>query len=199
MGYEFKNVTVLIIESTRAMFDLTKSVLTTFGIGQIYAAYGFDEGFKAYCRINPDLVVMDWLEEPNNGLELTKKIRTDPNSPNPFVPIILMSGYSLKKRVLMARDSGITEFLVKPYTAKALYQRIEQLIERPRQFVKSDNYFGPDRRRVRDSEYTSPNRRSDESAVHVPVIEKTVAPPSAVQISREIKERLEANKNKDKT
>jgi two-component system chemotaxis response regulator CheY len=161
MSYQFKNITVLVVETSESMFSLTKNVLMTFGVNQIYSAYNAEDGFKTFNRISPDLVLMDWLGEADSGLNLAKLIRTDSDSVNPFVPIILMTGYSQKRRVLMARDSGITEFLVKPYTAKALYQRIEQLIERPRLFVRSDNYFGPDRRRKREGEYTGPERRTD--------------------------------------
>ena len=133
MSYQFKNITVLIVESTRAMFDLTRSVLQTFGVNQVYSAYGAEEGFETFCRVNPDLVIIDWLEDPKNGLELTRRIRADKKSPNPFIPIILMTGYSQKKRVLQARDSGITEFLVKPFTAAGLVEAVEQLAgaERP--------------------------------------------------------------------
>ena len=161
MPYQFKNITVLIVESSKPMFDLTKAVLQTFGVNQIYSAFGYDEGFARMCRLNPDLVIIDWLDEPNNGMELTKKIRRSAESPNPFVPIILMTGYSQKRRVIAARDAGITEFLVKPFTANALYQRIEQLIEAPRDFVRADSYFGPDRRRKRDADYSGPERRAE--------------------------------------
>lgn len=202
MSYQFKNITVLVVESTRAMFDLTRSVLQTFGVNQVYSAYGCDEGYDTFIRVNPDLVVIDWLEDPNNGLELTRRIRTNKKSPNPFIPIVLMTGYSQKKRVLQARDSGITEFLVKPFTAKALYQKIEQLIERPRHFVASENYFGPDRRRKREGEYAGPDRRTLDQPEPKPpsnMDDAAAAPPpapakgmtSAVQKAKEIKERHE--------
>ena len=168
MTYKFENITVLVVESSHAMFELTRSVLKTFGIEKIEHANGYEEGFQTFQEINPDLVITDWLSEPLNGLELTKKIRSDPASPNPFVPIILMSGYSVKTRVLLARDSGITSFLAKPFTAKMLYKRIEELIEFPRQFVKNEHYFGPDRRRVRTDEYSGSERRSESSAEEVP-------------------------------
>lgn len=164
MAYQFRNITVLIVESSRPMFDLTKGVLTTFGVNQIYSAYGFDEAIQNVKKINPDLVIIDWLEDPNNGLKLTKTIRHSGDSPNPFVPIILMTGYSQKRRVVAARDSGITEFLVKPFTANALYQRIEQLIERPRDFVRCADYFGPDRRRRASEDYDGPERRGADNA-----------------------------------
>ncbi len=190
MSYQFKNITVLVVESTRAMFDLTRSVLQAFGVNQVYSAYGADEGFETFCRVNPDLVIIDWLEDPANGLELTRRIRTDPKSPNPFMPIVMMTGYSQKKRVLQARDSGITEFIVKPFTAKALYQKIEQLVERPRHFVSSENYFGPDRRRKREGEYKGPDRRSDQQP-EVKSATSTVSLTSAVAKAKEIKARHE--------
>jgi CheY-like chemotaxis protein len=189
MSYQFKNITVLVVESTRAMFDLTRSVLQAFGVNQVYSAYSADEGFETFCRINPDLVIIDWLEDPANGLDLTRRIRTDKSSMNPFIPIILMTGYSQKKRVLQARDSGITEFLVKPFTAKALYQKIEQLVERPRHFVNSEHYFGPDRRRKRDGDYKGPERRSPRQPEAKPPAATTVSMATAVAKAKEIKER----------
>ena len=146
MAYDFKKISVLIVENSHAMFDLTQSVLSTFGAGKVLSAFGFQRGFDCFCEENPDLVIIDWLEEPLTGLELTKKIRTDARSPNPYVPIILMSGHSSLKRILTARDAGITSFVAKPYTARALYSRIEHLIEQPRPFVRSENFTGPDRR-----------------------------------------------------
>jgi CheY-like chemotaxis protein len=178
MSYQFKNITVLVVETSESMFSLTKNVLATFGVNQIYSAYSAKEGFRSFCRLKPDLVITDWLEESSNGLDLTKMIRTDPASPNPFVPIILMTGYSQKRRVMMARDSGITEFIVKPFTARTLYQRIELLIEKPRMFVKFNTYFGPDRRRKRDGEYAGPERREDMPSPPKPV--------SAAQKARDI-------------
>jgi len=160
MAYQFNNITVLIVESTHAMFDLTKSVLDTFGVGTIVSAYDNESGFAEFCKHKPDLVILDWLGGPSNGLELTRRIRQDDQSPTPYVPIIMMTGFSQKKRVIMARDSGITEFIVKPFTAHTLYKRIERIIEQPRQFVRSNDFFGPDRRR-QELPFTGTERRGD--------------------------------------
>lgn len=200
MSYQFKNITVLVVESTRAMFDLTRAVLQTFGVNQVYSAYGSDEGYDTYCRVNPDLIIIDWLDDPDNGLELTRRIRTEERSPNPFIPIIMMTGYSQKRRVLQARDSGITEFLVKPFTAKALYLKIEQLVERPRHFVSTESYFGPDRRRKSENEFTGPDRRTPDQPKAKPAKkDASLSLDSAVQKAKEIKERHEqAGGKKDK-
>jgi len=196
MAYQFKNMTVLLVESTRAMSDLTKSILTTFGVTDIHTAFSTQEGFDKYRSLQPDLVIIDWLQEPDNGLDLTRRIRSDAQSPNPFTPIILMTGYSQKKRVLQARDSGITEFLVKPFTAKALYQRIEQIIEMPRYFVVSDKYFGPDRRRKRDSNYNGPDRRGDRQPEPFTEPERIKATLSAAEKARQILKKHAADAGK---
>lgn len=179
MSYQFKNIKVLVVESSRAMFDLTKGVLGAYGVGEIYSAYNCDEGFNQFCKHNPDILIIDWLTEPHNGLELTRRIRQEPNSPNPFVPIIMMTGFSQMKRVIMARDSGVTEFLVKPFTSKTLAHRIELLVEKPRTFVKAEEYFGPDRRRRRD-EHKGQERRQD--AQKVPT--STIKSKTAAEVAR---------------
>lgn len=159
MSYEFSKLSVLIVESNHAMFDLTKGVLDTFGVGRIISAYNAEVGYEKFCEFKPDLVIVDWLSDEQNGLTLTRKIRNDLSSPNPFVPIIMMTGFSQKRRVTMARDSGITEFIVKPFTAATLYKRLETVIEQPRKFIKSHDFFGPDRRR-RNGEFTGEDRRN---------------------------------------
>ena len=73
-----------------------------------------------------------------------------------------MTGHSEKSRVYEARDAGVTEFVVKPITAKAILDRIHAVIMRPRDFVKHDSYFGPDRRRTNTVNYTGPLRRADD-------------------------------------
>jgi DNA-binding response OmpR family regulator len=75
------------------------------------------------------------------------------------VPIIMLTGHSDKKRVMIARDAGITEFLTKPISAKSLYERILNVVLRPRPFVKTKTYFGPDRRRNVNPNYSGVERR----------------------------------------
>lgn len=97
--------------------------------------------------------------KPMDGISFTRIVRNDPASPNPYVPVILMTGFSEKRRVLQARDAGVTEFLVKPFNAHDLYKRIVQVIERPRQFVRAEDFFGPDRRRKKTPGFLGPFRR----------------------------------------
>lgn len=164
MAYQFHNVSILIVEDNLPMLNLVKSILQTFGVTKIYGAKNGEEGFDKFCKNNPDIVISDWMMAPMDGIKLTQMIRQNPKSPNPLVPIILITGYSEKRRVIKARDVGITEFMVKPFNARDLYRRLVQIIEKPRQFVRTENFFGPDRRRSRTESYNGPKRRADDFA-----------------------------------
>jgi len=160
MSYNFKNVKILIVESSPELFELLRGVLSMFTVPDvnIYGAYSVEEGFTKFSGDSFDMVIIDWMQNPDRGIELTKKIRTSEKSPNPFVPIIMTAGSGHKDRVLRARDAGISEYLVKPFTAKSLARKIERIIEEPRPFVVCDTYIGPDRRVGLDG-YTGPERR----------------------------------------
>ena len=145
MTYTFEKSKILIVDDMKPLLDLTKSILNIFGFHTIFTAEDTDEAFKILCKEDPDLVLTDWIIEPIDGLEFTEKIRRNPMSPNPYVPVLMMTGFSSKLRVENARDMGITEFIAKPFSAKDLYTRIVQIIEKPRQFVDTGTFFGPDR------------------------------------------------------
>jgi len=166
MPYDLSQVKILIVEDMQPMLALTTSILGVFGFKNVYGAKNVEEGYKLFCQYKPDLVITDWLMEPMDGIDLIRMIRKNEDSPDPFVPIILMTGYSDQPRVESARDSGVTEFLMKPYSARDMYARIVQIIEKPRQFVDTGEFFGPDRRRRKNFSFTGRNRRgsSDKNA-----------------------------------
>ncbi len=165
MSYDFHKTKILIVEDNLPMLELTKSLLQTFGVGEVIPAKHGEGGFKEFCNHNPDIVIADWMMVPMDGISLTRRMRNDPKSPNQYTPVILMTGFSEKRRVVQARDAGVTEFLVKPFNARDLYRRIAQVIERPRQFVRSEDFFGPDRRRSTKDEHRGPYRRTQDKSI----------------------------------
>lgn len=159
MAYKLENASILIVDDMSPMLQLVEAVLKSFGFDNIRTTSNGKNAFDLICRHDPDLIITDWVMEPMDGLELTRLVRKSPMAPNPYVPILIMTGFSARARVEAARDQGMTEFLVKPFTARDLYARVEQIIERPRQFVEADEFFGPDRRRRSDDRYGGPERR----------------------------------------
>ncbi len=164
MPFDFKKLTVLVVEDTAPMRKLITSVLETLGVGRVYSADNGEKGFEVFKRENPDIVIADWHMSPISGIELTQEIRSNMMSPNRMVPIVLVTGYSALNRVSEARDVGVTEFLVKPFSANDLAKRIAYVINKPRDFIDSKTYFGPDRRRRNTPDYRGPFRRIEDNA-----------------------------------
>ena len=168
MPLNLKKVSILVVEDLQPMRTLIVSVLDAFGIGTIYEASNGERGFDLFQKHNPDIVITDWLMEPVDGLELIHMIRKNHASVNRLVPIIMMTGYSAMQRVTVARDLGTTEFLTKPFTGRDLAKRINLIINRPRDFVETDQFFGPNRRRKTGDGYEGPRRRGDEARSRSP-------------------------------
>ncbi|MBK9563581.1 MAG: response regulator [Micavibrio sp.] len=173
MPYSLDRVKILIVDDMMPMLSLVKSILSIYGFKEIYTANDGEEAFDLVCRHDPDLILTDWVMEPMDGLEFTKKVRRSPMSPNPYVPILMMTGFSSRLRVEGSRDAGITEFLVKPFNSKDLCARIIQIIEKPRPFVDAMEFFGPDRRRRDDRGYEGNRKRGDDSERAAKSDEKT--------------------------
>lgn len=164
MAFDFRKLSILVVEDTAPMRKLIASVLETMDVGQIYTAENGETGYELTRKYNPDIIISDWHMEPVNGIELTKEIRTNTLSPNRMVPVILITGYSAMGRVAEARDAGVTEFLVKPFSANDLAKRIAYVINKPRDYIDSPHYFGPDRRRRVNPDYKGQLRREEDAA-----------------------------------
>lgn len=178
MGFKFEKLSMLVVEDTQPMQKLLVSVLEALGIKNVQTAINGQDAFRSFCRSNHDIILTDWQMDPIDGIELTRMIRNHQLSPNKLVPIVLITGYSAWPRVEEARDAGVTEFLVKPFTAHDLARRIAHVINKPRDFIESQDFFGPDRRRrsPEDSGYTGAQRREEDkhksSKSHLDVIFK---------------------------
>lgn len=152
----------LIVDDSAGMREILMKILHSLGAKTFLEA---NEGYAAYelFKTNPvDIILTDWLMKPGDGIAFTRRVRTASDSPAPMIPIIMITAHTEASRVAEARDAGVTEFLAKPVSPLALYRRIEEVILRPRQFVRAEGYTGPDRHRHSDEFYSGPRRRSND-------------------------------------
>jgi two-component system chemotaxis response regulator CheY len=162
---DFNRLRFLVIDDNAHMRRIVRMLLHGFGTREVYEAEDGAGGLEAFSHHVPDIVITDWAMPIFDGLELTQMIRQPGNNVNPFVPIIMLTGHSEKKLVVAARNAGVTDFLAKPISSKALYQRILNVIANPRPFIKTKSYFGPDRRRQVNPNRLGPERRRGGKAV----------------------------------
>jgi len=154
-------ITILIVDDNQHMRGILKELLRAAGVSDIKEASDPLEAFEYMKSSLIDLLLVDLSMPLMDGVEFTRMVRTNENSPNHFLPIIMITGHSERSRVNAARDAGVNEFLVKPVTAKGLMERLSLIVNRPRNFVKSKQFFGPDRRRRADPNFSGEERRKD--------------------------------------
>lgn len=159
-GY-LSNIKILIIDDNAFARTLIRRILLQFGAQEIQEARDGENAIEEVKAFKPDIIIVDWMMKPIDGMEFVRWLREAKDSPAPFTPVIMVSAFSHMTNVLQARDAGINEFLAKPISAKTLLARIQAVIEKPRQFVRADAYFGPDRRR-RPLPHRGSERRGEE-------------------------------------
>ena len=130
-NYNIEQLHFLVVDDNKHMSMLVKNLLHALGSRQVAEAND----------------AADYHMQPLDGLDFVRLVRTGSDSPNPFVPIIMLSGHTEMKKIMEARDAGAHEYLAKPISARSLYARINSIISRPREFIKTKTFFGPDRRR----------------------------------------------------
>lgn len=160
MAYDLSQLSVLVGDEDSFVLSMTRSLLNGFGITNIRLVTDSHLVLDELFGDPVDVLLVDWNLAPMNGIELTRYVRNDPESPNRYLPVIIMTGHTELSTVIQARDTGVNEILAKPMSVRSMYQRLLSVMERPRPFVRSATYFGPDRRRVDDPRYKGPDRRA---------------------------------------
>ncbi len=147
MPGKIANISLLIVDDEKLISKLVGDVLRRLGFQQVTAANNGRAAIDYLLQKPFDLVITDWRMHDMDGLDLLRFIRLSPHSPNPRLPVILLTGNTEWHEVLLARDSGVTEYIAKPFSARQLVERIRSVIEKPRSFVEAPGFKGPDRRR----------------------------------------------------
>jgi CheY-like chemotaxis protein len=168
---------VLVVDDNNNVQRLVSDVLRAGGVGQVETASDGLHAREMIARWDPHVIFSDWNMPVMDGLELTRSIRRaavkpDRRIPNPQVPVIVLTGQRSEADVEMARKAGVNEFVVKPFTPAGLLSRIQLVLTRPRPFIISDDYIGPDRRRRVEFSYTGPLRRSTDPEEVVDQVER---------------------------
>lgn len=162
---DYSSLKILLIEDNQHMRSIVTAILKGSGIRNIMEAHNGADGLEKLRQYPADIALVDFNMNPIDGVEFTTELRNAPNSTNPYLPIVMITGHSERARVIQARDSGVNEFVVKPLTARALLSRINSVIMRPRPFIRCRTYFGPDRRRSNVHTYNGPFRRNTDAMV----------------------------------
>lgn len=156
-----ENTTVLVVDNDGEMRRLVARLLESLGVGHVLQAPDGEAAKKHLLEPendSPDVIITELDMAPMDGAQLLAWIRHSNESPNPLVPVILLTARSDPNLIFQMRDLGVREILAKPITAKSLERRLRAVLEPPRRFIDAISYRGPDRRR-RESSHGGRDRR----------------------------------------
>lgn len=156
-AYDFDRLNVLVAEDSPFIRSLLVNSLKVLGVGNVFAVEDGGEAIHFLQRVKNepmkigvqqiDIIISNWDMHPVDGLMFLRWVRRHKDSPDRFVPFMLITSYTEPERIIQAREMGVSDMLAKPFTIKHIGEKLVSIIERPRQFVHTANFFGPDRRR----------------------------------------------------
>ncbi len=164
---DLRDITELILDDNAHMRELMKVTLSDFGMRHIYEAA---DGAAAMAKLDLGDVDIAFVDLKHGsmahlgGIEFCREVRKRPETEIRHLPLIVVTAYSELRYLKQAVDAGADEFLAKPVSAAAIARRINAVVEHRRPFIRTPDFFGPDRRRRRDNKFKGPFRRSDDSS-----------------------------------
>ncbi len=145
---QVERLKVLIVDDEASMRKVARALLQSIGIRDICEAGDGRSGLEKICMRAPDIVILDWEMPSPNGPEFMRTVRSPGKFPMPDVPIIMLTGYSERSRVVEAVRLGVNEYLLKPVSSTALLSRIVSILVKPRRMMKQGDYYGPEPRKL---------------------------------------------------
>jgi two-component system, chemotaxis family, chemotaxis protein CheY len=138
-----QQLSVLVVDDNAFMRSVVRGLLANIGVKKIYEAGDGIAALDMIRTVNANVVILDWEMPLLNGPELVRIVRSPGAFPMPDIPIIMLTAHGERWRILESAKLGVNEFLCKPISAKALYQRLLSILVKPREIVQLGSYYGP--------------------------------------------------------
>jgi len=122
---------ILLVDDSCTIRNIQKCTLKTLGYEDVAEASDGVEALKVMSECKPDLLLVDWNMPNMDGITLIRKVRETDRT----LPIIMCTTESEKARVLEAVKAGVNGYVVKPFTAQTLAEKINQTMARTRPAV----------------------------------------------------------------
>ena len=121
-----KNMNILIVDDYKTMLRIIKNLLKQLGFNNVDEALDGSQASQTFQSKEYGLVISDWNMEPMSGIELLKEVRG--GSKNADVPFIMITAESKTENVIAAKQAGVSNYIVKPFNAETLKQKISSVI-----------------------------------------------------------------------
>ena len=121
-----KNINVLIVDDYRTMLRIIRNLLKQLEFNNVDEAVDGQEALAKLRAGNFGLVISDWNMAPMTGLDLLKEVRADQRLKS--MPFIMITAESKTENVVAAKQAGVSNYIVKPFNAETLREKIEKVL-----------------------------------------------------------------------
>lgn len=157
---------VMIVDAQVATARLLTDLMKGLGAREIIIEADEKEALEAARDFEPTLMFVERSGPRFDGETLVSKLRRSRMDAR-RIPVIMITAEATATTIKGARDVGVHEFMVKPFTTGDLVRRIINVATKPRPWVEAVGYVGPDRRRFNSGEYKGPRKRQSEAEAAV--------------------------------
>ncbi|MDR7306343.1 response regulator [Rhodoferax saidenbachensis] len=123
------SASLLLVEDMEEMRNIVRRLLGAMGFTNITLARNGEEAWRLIQAQSFDLVLCDWNMPKMSGRELLERVRQEPAYA--LLPFIMITGENAQSFVKSAIDGGVTDFILKPFTAALLEQRVHHALGLP--------------------------------------------------------------------
>ncbi|MGY6531356.1 response regulator [Glycocaulis sp.] len=147
-GQRWQDRPVLIVEPSGFLRRLVADILRHAGADHVHTFADEEDGLNAARTFARPVLIADWSQRTSPGPALVRKLRRE-RLPMHTAPFIALGDTGRLADVERARDAGVSSYVLRPVSPAMLFARLEDATQRPRGFIKTEGYSGPDRRAPR--------------------------------------------------
>ncbi|MEM1289471.1 MAG: response regulator [Pseudomonadota bacterium] len=170
---DYSNKSAVIVDDNPQMRAIIRSMLGVIGITNVADYSDPQQAIRRLESEHVGLAIIDLvLMSSIDGLAVAEAIRHNEHVKNQMMPIIMVTGYPSIAVIDQAINAGVDELVTKPLRAKDLVSRVQKAFEEPRRYISTpNNYYGPDRRRADRGSPVGEDRRVEDLAVEVELLD----------------------------
>jgi two-component system chemotaxis response regulator CheY len=124
-----KDIRILVVDDFATMRKVIKNLLKQAGYNNIVEAEDGAEALKVLKSRKVEFIISDWNMPNMNGLEFLKAVRADAELSG--LPFLMVTAEALQENVVMAVKAGVSDYIVKPFTAEVINEKIEKILKKP--------------------------------------------------------------------
>ncbi len=118
-----KAMPILIVDDYKTMLRIVRGLLNQLGFANIDEATDGTMAWDMVQKKQYGLIISDWNMEPMSGFEFLKLVRTNPSTKQ--LPFVMVTAESKTENIIAAKQAGVSNYIVKPFNAQTLKQKLE--------------------------------------------------------------------------